>query len=181
MQKIGSVGKSNNLDVNCIPNNMEKYVAFMLDKQLVILDSFEFMATSLERLAANLPVDRFKYTSQVFLNEKLALMKKKGVYPYDYMDRFQKFGDQQLPPKKEFYSVLTDEGISDEQYLHAQKVWDMFGCQTLGGYHDLYFQSDISYLQLFLRTSVRHVYNVINWTLATISHLQAFHGMQCQR
>lgn len=41
-------------------------------------------------------------------------MKKKGVYPYDYMDSFEKFGDKQLPPKEQFYSILTDENISDE-------------------------------------------------------------------
>ena len=91
-------------------------MAFMLGKHLVFLDSFQFMASSLERLAANLPIDVFTYTSQVFQDEKLALMKQKGVYPYDYMDSFQKFGDQQLLPKEQFYSILTDESISDEQY-----------------------------------------------------------------
>lgn len=59
MQEIGAVGKNNNLEMNCIPNNMEKYVAFMLGKHLVFLDSFQFMAASLERLAANLPEDKF--------------------------------------------------------------------------------------------------------------------------
>ena len=86
MQKIGSIGKSYNLSINCIPNNMEKYMAFMLGKHLVFLDSFQFMASSLERLVDNLPGDVFKYTSQVFQNDQLELMKKKGVYPYDYMD-----------------------------------------------------------------------------------------------
>ena len=143
MQEIGSIGKSNNLSINCIPNNMEKYMAFMLGRHLVFLDSFQFMASSLERLAANLPADAFKYTSQVFQNEKLSLMKQKGVYPYDYVDSFGKFGDQQLPPKEEFYSILTGEGISDEQYQHAQKVWNTFNMRTMGEYHDLYLKSDI--------------------------------------
>ena len=89
MQEIGSIGKSNNLSINCIPDNMEKYMVFMLGKHLVFLDSFQFMASSLERLAANLPTDAFKHTSQVFQDAKLALMKQKGVYPYDYMDSFQ--------------------------------------------------------------------------------------------
>ena len=70
-------------------------------------------------------------------------MKQKGVYPYDYMDSFQKFGDQQLPPKEEFYSILTDDSISDEQYQHAQKVWNTFNMRTMGEYHDLYLKSDI--------------------------------------
>ena len=143
MQEIGSIGKSNNLRINCIPNNMEKYMAFMPGKHLVFLDSFQFMASSLERLAANLPTNAFKYTSQVFQDEKLGLMKQKGVYPYDYMDSFQKFGDQQLPPKEQFYSILTDEGISDAQYQYAQKVWNTFNMRTMGEYHDLYLRSDI--------------------------------------
>ncbi|CAH3020781.1 unnamed protein product [Porites evermanni] len=107
------------------------------------LCGFQFVASSLERLAANLPTNAFKYTSQMFQDEKLALMKQKGVYPYNYMDSFQKFGDQQLPPKEEFYSILTDEGISDAQYQHAKKVWNTFNMRTLGVYHDLYLKSGI--------------------------------------
>ena len=98
------------------------------------------MASSLERLAANLPTDAFNYTIQVFQDEKVALMKQKGVYPYDYMDSFGKFKDKQLPPKEEqFYSILTDEGISDEQYQHAKKVWNKFNMKTMGEYLSLIF------------------------------------------
>ena len=122
MQEIGAVGKNNNLEINCIPINMEKYMAFMLGNYLVFLDSFQFMARSLERLAVKLTEDAFKYTSRAFMGEKLALMKNKGEYPYDCMDSFEKFGDKQLPPKEQSYSILTDKGISDEQYQHAQKV-----------------------------------------------------------
>ena len=53
-------------------------------------------------------------------------MKKKGVYPHDYMHSFQKFDDKQLPPKEQFYSILIDKGISDVQYQHAQNVWNTF-------------------------------------------------------
>ena len=57
-----------------------------------------------------------------------------GVYPYDYMDSAERFNDQQLPSKDEFYSILTDEGIRDEQYTHAQKVWDIFKLKNMGEY-----------------------------------------------
>ena len=50
---------------------------------------------------------------------------------------------QQLPPKEDFYSILTDEGISDEQYEHAQKVLDTLGVRAMGNYHDQYLESDI--------------------------------------
>ena len=134
----------------------------MLGKHLVFLDSFQFTASSLERLAANLPADMFKYTSQVFQNEKLSLMKHKGVYPYDYMDSFGKFSDQQLPPKEEFFSILTDEGISDAQYQHARKVWNTFNMRTMGEYHDLYLKSDILLLADVLRTFVRPAISITN-------------------
>lgn len=101
------------------------------------------MASSLERLAANLPVDKFVYTSHAFWGEKFALMKKKRVYPYNFIDSFQKFNDKQLSPKEQFYSSLTDEGISDKQYTHAQKVWNTFSIKTMSMYHDLYHKSDI--------------------------------------
>ena len=89
-------------------------------------------------------------------------MKKKGVYPYDYMDSFEKFGDKQLPPKEQFYSILTDENISDEQCQHAQKVWDTFRVKTMGKYDNLYLESDILLLADVLRISGRPAFSTIN-------------------
>lgn len=83
MQEIGKIGKERNSGINCIPNNMERYMAFMLSNHLVFLDSFQFMSSSLDKLAENLPHDKYKYTSEVLKNEQLTLMKRKGVYPYD--------------------------------------------------------------------------------------------------
>ena len=85
------------MNINAIPNNMEKYMAFMLGNHLTFIDSFQFMSSSLDKLVINLPNEAFKYTSEVFKNEQLQLMKQKGVYPYDYMDCFNKFNDTQLP------------------------------------------------------------------------------------
>ena len=69
-------------------------------------------------------------------------MAQKGVYPYDYMDSFDKFNEKR-PPKKEFYSILNNEHISDEDYKHAQNVWNTFSLKNMGEYHDLYLKSDI--------------------------------------
>ena len=70
-------------------------------------------------------------------------MRKKGVYPYDYMDSFEKFGDTQLPEREDFYSLLTDEDISVSDYQHAEEVWNTFRLKSMGEYHDLYLKSDI--------------------------------------
>ena len=132
------------MKINAIPNNMEKYMAFMLGNSLVFLDSFQFMSSSLEKLVSNIPRESLKYTctSQVFEGQELDLMARKGVYPYDYMDSFNKFNEK-LPPKEKFYSILNDEHISDEDYQHAQHVWNTFSLNNMGDYHDLYLASNI--------------------------------------
>ena len=153
MQQIGEIAKKHvyknnrgeecHMNINCIPNNMEKYMAFMLGNHLVFLDSFQFMSSSLDNLTKNLPDDAFKYTQQEFIKEQFNLMKQKGIYPYDYMDSFNKFNETQLPNKKDFFSILNNEHISHEQYNHAQNVWKTFNIKTMGDYHDLYLKSDI--------------------------------------
>ena len=70
------------------------------------------------------------------------MLLRKGVYPYEYMDSWERFNETSLPPKKSFYSELNLENIGDKDYLHAQKVWDVFGIRNLGEYHDLYVQTD---------------------------------------
>ena len=69
-------------------------------------------------------------------------MLRKGVYPYEYMDSWEKFEETALPLKKDFYSNLNLENISDEDYTHARKIWHVFEIKNLGEYHDLYVQSD---------------------------------------
>ena len=118
-------------------------MAFMLGNHLVFLDSFQFMSSSLDNLTKNLPDDAFKYTKQEFKKEQFNLMKQKGIYPYDYMDSFNKFNETKLPNKQDFYSILNNEHISDEQYMLAQNVWNTFNLKTMGDYHDLYLKSDI--------------------------------------
>ena len=80
------------MDINVIPNNIEKYMAFLLGKHLVFIDSLQFMSSSLDKLVINLSNDASKYTSEETENDKkLKFMKQKGVYSYDYMDLFNGF------------------------------------------------------------------------------------------
>ena len=53
----------------------------------------------------------------------LLLLLRKGVYRYEYMDSWEKFNEKSLPPKKDFYSELTLEDITDKDYAHALKIW----------------------------------------------------------
>ena len=75
------------------------------------------------------------------------LLLRKGVYPYEYMDSFNKFNETSLPPKEAFYSKLNMSHISDNDYKHAKKIWDRLTPEddkvvTMGDYHDMYLLLD---------------------------------------
>jgi hypothetical protein len=92
------LGKLKNKEINCIPNNTEKYISFSIDK-LDFIDSLQFMNASLERLVSNLSksgVDMFPTLQKHTESDKLPLLLRKGVYPYDYMDSFEKFDEETL-------------------------------------------------------------------------------------
>ena len=78
---------------------------------------------------------------------------RKGVYPYECMDTWDRFTEPKLPPLKEaFYSKLYDAHISDEDYTHELKVWATFGCKTLGDSSDLYCRTDVLLLADVFKT-----------------------------
>ena len=68
------------MDISVIPNNMEKYMAFMLGKHLIFIDSLQFMSLSLDKLVSNLPYNAFKYTSEEIKNDKKLKLMKQKVY-----------------------------------------------------------------------------------------------------
>jgi len=59
------------------------------------------------------------------------------------MDSFERFSEEKLPAKEAFYTNLAGKRITEDEYEHAQKVWEAFGCKTLGAYHDLYVVTDV--------------------------------------
>ncbi|CAH3182415.1 unnamed protein product [Porites lobata] len=146
-------------DFTCIPLTEEKYISFSkkvkvdeyqnkdgktisLNFELRFIDSFKFLQTSLANLVKNLQPDDFVNTKEIF-RDKIDLLTRKGVYPYDYVSTIKKFDETQLPPQKEFYSKLNDEDITDDEYQHALNVWKTFGCMNIRDYHDLYLKSDV--------------------------------------
>ena len=115
-------------NINCIPNNDEKYISFTKEIQvgsntnkegenkslyhaIRFIDSFKFMAASLDSLVNNLSEDALNNVKRYYSGEKLNLVTRKGVYPYGYMDSLQRFKENKLPPKESLYSRLTDEDI----------------------------------------------------------------------
>ena len=129
--------------ISCIPNNSEKYISFSIGS-LRFIDSLQFMAASLDKLTSGLPKEKSTITRHNSSNaEQLDLLLRKGVYPYSYMDSWTRFSETSLPPQEAFFSELTQEHISDDDYRHAQKVWNTFQCKTLKNFHDLYLKTDV--------------------------------------
>ena len=73
---------------------------------------------------------------------KFILLSRKGVYPYEYMDNWERFDETSLPDKESFYSSLNMENIDDIDYRHGNNVFKKFKLKNLREYHDLYVQSD---------------------------------------
>ena len=73
-------------------------------------------------------------------------MLKTGIYPYKYIDSMDIFDETELPSIEKFYSNLQKKHISENDYKHAKKVWEIFDIKTPGEYHDLYVQADVAQL-----------------------------------
>ena len=70
------------------------------------------------------------------------MLLRKGVYPYEYRDGWNKFNETSIPNKESFYSNLTMENIIEMDYIHANNVFITFKLNNVRDFHDLYVQSD---------------------------------------
>jgi hypothetical protein len=162
---------SSKTEITCIPNNEEKYISFTktikvdeykckkdgkikpINFDIRFLDTIAFMNSSIETLVENLSNgcdtieklrNAFPNTSAHFKDDtQFKLMTQKGVYPYDYIDDYNKLNSQQLPHIQAFYSNLYGSDCSLDDYAQAQTVWKTFQCKTFLDYHNLYLCSDV--------------------------------------
>ena len=75
---------------------------------------------------------------------KFILFVRKGVYPYEYNDEWEKFNETSFPKKELFYNNLNMEDIADADYMHANRIGKNFGedLKRLGEYHDLHLKNN---------------------------------------
>ena len=141
--------------IDVIAQNSEKFITFSFGA-CQFKDSFAFLTASLDKLVrlnkyeGNEQIKdwetRFRYTStNPYIQSKtdLNFLTDKGVYPYDYMNSWDKFDEIKLPKKENFYSQLYEENITDKDYTRANIVWKHFNIKNLGEYHDLYLMTDV--------------------------------------
>ena len=128
-------------DINCkICDNRREYIGFRNNHLLLECSNCNawFKRDSKEL------IKRFANTYE-FCNKdinKFILLLRKGVYPYEYMDNWERFNEVVLPDKKAFYSNLNIESTTDVDYRHANSVFKEFKMINLGDYRDLYVKSD---------------------------------------
>ena len=138
-------------NITLIAENKQKYISFTkyIDGchfNLRFIDSFQFLPSSLDKLSFYMkdhPIVSHEFAKDGYSPEQIELLKRKGVYPYDYTTSFDSLQDKQLLPIEKFCSFLNEENISQEDYNHAQLVWDSFKVKNIGEYSDLYLKTDV--------------------------------------
>ena len=154
---------NNKKKIDVIAQNSEKFINIGFDS-LSVKDSCSFITAPLDKLVSMTKYDNtdakdrrkwvlrdnwqsnFRSSSEndIIKTEKcLGLLSEKGVYPYDYMNSFDEFNDEQLPSKEQFYSRLTEEEITNDDYKKAKQIWKHFDIKNMGVYHDLYLKTDV--------------------------------------
>ena len=110
----------------------------------------QFMNSSLDKLVKTLSDKDLKYLIEEFGSENLELLKQKGAYPYEYMNSFERFNEEELPAKKYFYSSIKDGKIGDNGKMSDGHIdvndyltWDKFEMKNMGDYHDHYLKNDV--------------------------------------
>ena len=144
-----------------IAKNKEDYISFSvsvevdkyIDKNgeekskeidLRFIDSLKFMSSSLDSLVNNLTRGNNKFFGFEDYNEsQYKLLIRKGIYPYEYMDDWNRFKETALFPEEAFYSKLNMSGVSNQDYEHACRVLKDFSINDLGEYHYLYLKTDV--------------------------------------
>ena len=96
------------IDIQIIPKTDERYMSIIVNNNIILLDSLQFLKASLDSLAGNLKDDDFKHLLSEFPKDKLDLLRKKDPYPYEWVDSYRKFLYPRLPPKESFYSSIDD-------------------------------------------------------------------------
>jgi hypothetical protein len=151
-EKIDDISK-----LEVIAKNLEKFTCMTIN-HVRFIDSIQFINGSLEaqvnNLRSSLPEEeRSRFFPEVY---KLSLLANgdlfnecmmKGVYPYEWMDSFEKMDVKKYPKKEVFFSRLSNDGVSDEDYARGLRMWKGFGCKTMKDYTELYCKLDVLLLE----------------------------------
>ena len=145
-------------------------MSIIVNRNIIFLDSLQFLKASLDSLAGNLEDTDLKHLLSEFSEDKLDVLRKTDAFPYEWVYSHKKFLDPRLPPKESFYSSIDDgkrgkgnRYISDNQYSHLKNVWKEFGFKIFKDFHNHYLKKGVlllvDVLEKFISTS-RKYYNL---------------------
>ena len=156
-------------DINGLAKTVFEYLRF--------IDSFRFMASSLEKLATYLPKGKFQILDSCLADYPESdrdLLLQKSYYPYSYFDNFDKFLETKLPPRDQWLDSLRNGAImlTHEEWKHAENVFQTIGCLNLGDYHDLYLKTDTLILACVFEELEASVTRHTAWIVPITSHIR---------
>ena len=153
-----AIGEMPGWILKVIPTTHEKYMSLrasvpvgktMKGKtryfDLIFLDSFQFLSSSLAALVAtldSLPITEQRMRAR-FPGISDAVIRRKGVFPYSYFNSPSRLQDSSLPSIDKFKDDLSGIECSTEDYAHAQTAWAELGCRTFREYLVGYLHLDI--------------------------------------
>jgi len=143
MKALGDT--AHEMRLTAIPLNTEKFKMLKLNN-CVLMDSMSFLNGSLDKLVNTLKVSNHSFPiikQWIPIKEERELILRKGVYPYEFVTDMDKIDNcHELPPRESFFSRLSGQSPSEEDYAHAQNVWTTFGCKSMRDYTELYVKAD---------------------------------------
>ena len=149
---LQSINKISRIDEKIMKIDKKKQENNSVDSMRSTVSSLSQSIDKVSQIDKKIPyaslTEKFHNTYQLCNNDfnKFDLLLRKGVYPYEYMDKWKRFKEDKLPDKESFYSELNKKHITESDYEHSQKVYDTFNFKNLGEYHGLYVQSDTAQL-----------------------------------
>ena len=95
-------------------------------------------------------------------NNEFNLLTRKSVFPYSFINNWEKLEQNKFPLKESFFCKLNNSSISNKDYLHARRVWETFNLKTLGEYTHIYFKTDVLLLSDIFENFRRHCLKTYN-------------------
>ena len=150
-RKMGAIAKNTEDYISfSVKVEVDKYINQSGEERfkeitLRFIDSIKFMSSSLDSLVNNLARDgnHQLFGFENYRDDQHELLIGKGIYPYEYMDSWDRFEETALSHASSFYSKLNMSRVSNGDYEHACKVWREFGIKNLGEYHNLHLRTNV--------------------------------------